>query len=541
MREELKQIIQGSGSIEERAKLLAAARTSGAASEKLDQYLLAEIARQRKGLDQVGAEQKKLAALLEQMTKPPLFPAEFEGPAAGAFMVRLPSGGRRVVQCLEEIRHEPLHPGDEVLLNPEQNCIVAVSGLRTKRGGEIGFFDRHLDESRIVVRHRDEELALEVAGPLRAVREELAAGDLVRIDRIQMLAFEKMARSSGDRFFERQAPKATFASIGGLDAQIEEMKRLISLRFFHADIALRYGIEASGAVLLEGPPGTGKTMLAGAMAHWVGELAGIDARFIVVKPGELRSMWYGETERNFRELFRSARLAGERNADLPVVMFFDELDSIGATRGRSAGQLDDRIIQAFTVELDGVTGRGNVLVIGATNRRQALDPALTRAGRFGDKTIRVPRPGLHAAREILGKHLRAEYPYTGEREEMIHATASRLYAPNGQPPLCKLILRDGTQREVKAPDLLSGASLAKIARCALESACDRHVLTGSMGLEMADLSYGIEQELESLSRLLTPLNARDYIEGLPDDMDVTRVERPKAQSIRAAQRYRMIA
>jgi SpoVK/Ycf46/Vps4 family AAA+-type ATPase len=203
-------------------------------------------------------------------------------------------------------------------------------------------------------------------------------------------------------------------------------------------------------------------------------------------------------------------------------------------------------MQAFAAELDGVVGRGNVLVIGATNRRQAIDPALLRPGRFGDKSITVPRPNMSAARAILEKQLPPQVPYylnghgsdvDAARADLIAATVSRLYAPNASASLGKLVFRDASVREVKASDLISGANLANIARAAREKACWREVAGEGRGLRLEDALAAIDQELDSLGRVLTPRNARDHIVGLPDDLDVIRIERPPALRSHAIHQY----
>jgi SpoVK/Ycf46/Vps4 family AAA+-type ATPase len=288
-------------------------------------------------------------------------------------------------------------------------------------------------------------------------------------------------------------------------------------------------------------------MLAGALAHWVGELSGSgESKWISVRPGELRSEWYGVAERRVRECFQAARTAGALDARLPVVLFFDEIDSIASTRGHFGGNVDDRVMQAFAAELDGVVGRGNILVIGATNRRQALDPALLRPGRFGDKSITVPRPNMSAARAILEKQLPTQVPYylnghgsdvDAARADLIAATVSRLYAPNASASLGKLVFRDASVREVKASDLISGANLANITRAARERACWREVAGEDCGLRLDDALAAIDQELDSLARVLTPRNVRDHIAGLPDDLDVIRIERPPTPRSRAVHQY----
>lgn len=541
--EVIKQSLKAPGSIEEKVRMLAPVRKHAEASQRIDEYLLTEVMRVDRDMDTIRREHERLRETLEQMTRPPLFPATFLRQLPRGLMVMLPGGARRVVTYASDFDPGVLFPGHDVLLNPDLNLVVAAAEAE-QSGGEVGTFDRMLG-TRLVLRHRDEEFVVEPMGQFSTELDVLAAGDLVRFDRHTMLAFERLPQSTHDHFFRCQMPKATFADIGGLDKQIEEIKSLVTLRFFHPEKASNYGLDAGGSLLLEGPPGTGKTMLAGALAHWVGELSGGKATWIFVQPGEFRSEWYGATERHFRECFQAARAASLRDSRLPVVLFFDELDSIASTRGRIGGQVDDRVIQAFAAELDGVSGRGNILVVGATNRRQALDPALTRPGRFGDKAIQVLRPNRDSARAILGKHLAPDCPVYRNghgaphiaREALLDSAISRIYSPNGAPTLGKLVFRDATIQEVKAADLISGASLANIARTARERACWREVATGNQGVQLEDVLAAIDREMDSLSRLLTPQNARDHIANLPDDIDVVKIDRPIAARAKGTHKY----
>lgn len=536
----VEEILAANTGMEEKLANLAAARKSGAAGARVDEYLLAKILSREQDIQKILREQAQLRETLEQMTKPPLFPATLLGKLSQGMLVMMPGGGKRVVTGAPEFDAAGVAPGDDVLLNPDLNLVV--SATEGHSGGEVGTFARMLG-GRIVVRHRDEEYVVQALEPLRHMTGELKAGDLIRFDRNLLFGFERLPRPEHEEYLTTAPPKASFADVGGLDAQIEELKSLVELRFFHEETALRYGLTPAGAVLLEGPPGTGKTMLAAALANWVKELSGMAAAWISVKPGELRSEWYGVTERKIREVFEAARRAQERNGKLPVILFFDELDAIGGARGRSGGQLDDRVMQAFAAEMDGVSERGNILLLAATNRREALDPALTRPGRFGDKSIVVGRPKAEAARAILGRHLREETPvYVNghggareAREELIATAVSRLYAPNGQAEVAKLVFRDGKERKVKAADMISGASLANIAQRAREMACRREVRQGAAGVKTQDLLAAIDAEMASLGRLLTPFNARDHVSGLPDDLDVVRVERPDARA--AGHRY----
>jgi SpoVK/Ycf46/Vps4 family AAA+-type ATPase len=231
-------------------------------------------------------------------------------------------------------------------------------------------------------------------------------------------------------------------------------------------------------------------------------------------------------------------------------MFFDEVDAIGGARGGSPGRVDDRVLTAFLTELDGLESRGNVLVVCATNRRDALDPALLRpGGRLGDLVLEVPRPNRQAAREILARHLPAGLPIATRehadtqpeaRYDLIDAATARIFAPNGLGDLATLTLRDGKRRAVVPSDLVSGAVIANIARRAIERACMREVETGAEGVTLNDVLGAIDTEFDTAARALTPANCRRFLEGLPQDVDVVRVERVRAPG-RQSYRYLRMA
>ncbi len=520
--------------LEQKLELLRAAREhSRDAAQKLDEALLQEQARLRRGLREAHESQRKLKAVLDKLGATPWHPATFLGAATtaeqDAAMVAFGSV-RRVVGFADGVDSASLEIGDEVLLGNELNVIVGSSPYRAFGSGETAVFDRYAGDDRVVLRSRDEEVVVDLAGALRD--EPLRSGDRVRFDRNLWLAFEKLERSSGAQLFLEETPEETFDAIGGLDAQIEKLQRSILLHAHHRDTVKRYRLPRKGSVLLVGPPGTGKTMLARAFANWLAQLSpSRRARFMNVKPASLHSVWYSQSEANYREAFRVAREAGEQEPEVPVVMFFDEVDAIGGTRGESLMRVDDRVLTAFMTELDGLESRGNILVVAATNRRGALDPALLRPGRLGDLLLEVPRPNLNAARAIFAKHLSEEIPYAGEagsgaaaRREIIEAAVARIYSPNGEGELAKLTFRDGKLRSVRGADLISGAMIASIARAAVERACLREVEAREAGVRPADLFEAIADELESQARALTPANCHRYLADLPQDVDVVRVE-----------------
>jgi SpoVK/Ycf46/Vps4 family AAA+-type ATPase len=238
-------------------------------------------------------------------------------------------------------------------------------------------------------------------------------------------------------------------------------------------------------------------------------------------------MWHGATEEAYRRLFAAARQAALEDEDVPVIIFFDEVDSIGSVRGEGANKIDDKIQACVISELDGLEDRGNVLVMAATNRAHSLDPAMIRAGRLGDLILEIPPPNRKGAHAVLGCYLRADIPYesghTAAREELLQLTVGQLFAENRDTELAYLTLRDGTRRLIRAADLLNGASLQSIAYSALERAVRRDDEGGPAGICAADISAAISDFFVAAPKNLTPRNARNYIQDLPQDVDVTSV------------------
>jgi proteasome-associated ATPase len=536
--ERLKATGTGAPTVDEKILLLREIRGySREMGQRTDQFLIEELSALQTGLDEARAKQEKLGELLESMTAPPLHPAVFlglvESNMGQAAMITWGTS-RRVVRISEEIDATSLMPGDEVLLGNELNVITAKSPCAFFQSGETASFDRYTPDRRLVLKWRDEEVVVDVAGSLQ--ESELRSGDQVRWDRNVWMAFEKIERSERTDLFLEETPTEGFEMIGGLDKEIDALQRSIQLHMRHAETVRKYRLRRKGSVLLVGPPGTGKTMMARALANWLGQISTRQrARFMNIKPSGLHSMWYSQSEANYREAFRIARAAGEQEPDVPVVMFFDEVDAIGGARGGSLMQVNDQVLTAFMTELDGLESRGNILVVAATNRRDAIDPALLRAGRLGDAIVEVPRPNMRAARDIFAKHLGADVPYAGTdsadvrdpaalRQRIIESAVSRIYSPNSDSELATITFRDGKRRSVRASDLINGASIAKIALGATESACLREVEGGRQGIQLSDVLTAISEEFESAALTLTTANCHQYLSDMPQDVDVVRVE-----------------
>jgi proteasome-associated ATPase len=524
----------GAAPLDERVAVLTRLRESGLENPAaIDRFLLEQIAHQQEALSTVEEEHGKLRKLIRGLTAPPYYPAVYlataNTPGVKGVLVQTDSD-RRVVQVGEGVVLEELTPGDEVYLTHERNSVVAKSMSPSFLTGEVASYSRSTSDGRLVLRARDEEV---VALPTAALRASgLKAGDCVRFNRNAGLAFEKIEPSKGEEFFLESTPSDSFDEIGGLDQEIETVKETLTLHTVYRDLTGKYGLAPKRSVLMEGPPGNGKTKVARATCAWLATLSPSGrSHFINVKPGGLNSVWYGATEKNYREVFRIAREAAAAEPDVPVVMFFDEVDSIGGNRGESINRIDDRMLNAFMAELNGLEDRGNIVVLAATNRMDSIDPALLRAGRLGDLVLHFPQPNRKAARAILSRHLtmRAPYACNGEgqaaaREALLDHAVAQLFAQNGDTELADLTLRDGKHRVVRAADLVSGAELAAIANSALQRACIREAQGGPAGVALADISAAVSAFFHSAPRALTPRNARNYLRDLPQDIDVVRVD-----------------
>ncbi|MFN0178493.1 MAG: AAA family ATPase [Gemmatimonadales bacterium] len=519
-------------------------RASPEASRALDARLVTRQEEQRQALRGARGQLEALRELVDKVTAPPLHPAllvEFTRLPKGMHAVVATGETRRVVAISPEVSPRLLKRGAEVLLGPERNVILAVSPQRVQSTGDTATFERHLADDRMIIRSRDEEIVVDVAQALRG--GSLKAGDLVRWSRALGVAFERVERGADRQVLLEDTPAETFASVGGLDAEIARLTRSIRLQRDHGDLIARYGVKPKRSVLLSGPPGTGKTLLARALANWLASISPSGkARFCPVIPGSLSSPWYGQSEANIRSLFTAARAAGEQDPDSPVVIWLDEVDGIGGRRGGSFNRVDDRVLLALMAELDGFGPRGNVLVVAATNRRADLDPGLLRPGRLGDLVLEIRRPNRAGAAAILTRHFPDSVPVESgqSRDRLLEVAVGRIYAPNGIGVVAQLTLRDGRKRAVTASELVSGAVLAQVAQDAIERAAFREAEGGQGGVRVIDLLEAADDAVQAAAESLSPVNCRNHLDDLPQDVDVVKVE-PSTRTSRRDYRYLRLA
>ncbi len=532
----LRQILahdEGAPDLDQKQALIAMIRSEGEeASADLDARFVNENARLAHAVRKLRRLNHELGAKLEKLLAPPWHLAHYLGPAGDERpeAVLVADGAmRRVVNAAEEVPRDELQVGDLLYLGENRNAVVgrATPGLAV--GSELAVFKRRLPDGRLIVSVRDEEHVVLPSAALAGT--DLAEGDQVRWTRDAGLAFETIEKPDGASLFLEDTPAETFDDVGGHGELIDDLKRAVLLRMEHPEKVDKYGLAMLGGMIMKGLPGMGKTMIAKALANWMATLSRTGrCRFMNIKPSALHTKWFGESEANYREAFRVARAAGVEDPLTPTVMFMDELDTCGARRGTYLSSANDHVLGALLAELDGLAARGNILVIGATNRFDILDEGLTRPGRLGDKVVEVPRPDRAAAREIFAKHVPAQVPVAGEdgsadpRAELIATVVDRIYAPNGLGPVANVVLRDGAVRPVGLRDLISGAVIAKICRAALERACVRELETGAEGVRREDFMAAVHDEMEQAGGALAVANCRSYLTDLPRDAQVAEVE-----------------
>jgi hypothetical protein len=502
-------------------------RTGTDPGRRLDQLLLERLARFAAGLTQAQAAQAQLTAMLERFDAPPWYPALFLRPmdtALGPRALVLHGGAQRLVALGEGVELSALATGDEVFLGKDLNVVTGKSPWGAPRCGETAFFERVTGDGRCVLRWRDEEVVVDAASGL--VPAGLQRGDQVRWDRSAWMAFETIERPLGQRFLLTEIPPVGVDQVGGQDANLELLLAALTAALTAPGTATRYGLSGRQSVLMVGPSGVGKTLMARVAAAEVARLSGAQCRFGVVKPGEWESPWVGETQQNIRDCFRALRDAA---AEGYAVLFLDEIEAAGRIRGGAASQHADKFLAALLAEIDGFSGRGGVAIVAATNRKDLVDPALLE--RLSDVEITVRRPDLRGARAIFAVHLAPSLPFhdngataSETRDEMIEYAVSRLYAPNADNALSVVRLRDGKTRTISARELVSGRLIEQICRAARQAALHRDLRSGDAGMRLADMEHAVCAALERLATTLTPHNAHAYLADLPQDVDVVSVE-----------------
>ena len=436
------------------------------------------------------------------------------------------TNGRKIrVSAHTDVDIEHLHLGAEVMLNDALNIVLDRGSDST---GEVVSLKEVLDDGirAIVVVRGDDERVCELATAIRGMH--LRSGDLLRLDSRSNLLLEKLDQPEVEHLLLQEIPNISYSDIGGLDSQIEQIADAVELPFLHADLFAEHQLPAPKGILLYGPPGCGKTLIAKAVANSlarkVASRTGDDkgrSYFINIKGPELLNKYVGETERQIRLIFERAREKSEEGR--PVIIFFDEMDSMFRTRGTGiSSDMESTIVPQLLAEIDGVEGLRNVIVIGATNREDLIDPAILRPGRL-DVKIKIERPDADAAHQIFARYLTNDLPISqtdidnlggGDAQkavqEMVNQAVVEMYATTDVNRFLEVTYQNGEKEIMYFKDFSSGAMIENIVRRAKKLAIKRLIDTGVKGICLQDLVDSIHQEFKEHEDLPNTTNPDDW-------------------------------
>jgi proteasome-associated ATPase len=439
--------------------------------------------------------------------------------------VNIFTGGRKMrVVATPNVDVSVLVPGQEVMLNEALN-IVEIAGFE-RRGDIVMLKEILADGSRaLVIAHTDEEQVVHLADPLRS--QHLRAGDSLLVEARSGFAVERIPKAEVEELVLEEVPDIDYADIGGLGSQIEQIRDAVELPFMHADLFREHELRAPKGILLYGPPGCGKTLIAKAVANSlakkVSDREGLEAGrsfFLNIKGPELLNKYVGETERHIRLVFQRAR--EKASEGMPVIVFFDEMDSLFRTRGSGvSSDVENTIVPQLLSEIDGVEGLENVIVIGASNREDMIDPAILRPGRL-DVKIKIERPDAQAAADIMTKYLTANLPlhpddlaeHGGNPEvtvaAMIQRTVERMYSEAAENRFLEVTYANGDKEVLYFKDFNSGAMLENIVSRAKKSAIKDFLDTGQKGIRLQHLLSACVDEFRENEDLPNTTNPDDW-------------------------------
>ncbi len=436
------------------------------------------------------------------------------------------SGGRKMrVAVHPDLTEADLPRGAEVVLNESLNVVLARSA---ERAGEVVVLKEVMNGQNraIIVGRADEERVVELSDAL--VGTPLRAGDHVLMDPRSGLLLERLPRPEVEELVLEEVPDIAYADVGGLDDQIEQIIDAVELPFVHQALFAEYRLPAPKGILLYGPPGCGKTLIAKAVANSlakkVAEVSGdANARsfFLNIKGPELLNKYVGETERQIRLVFQRAREKSEEG--WPVIVFFDEMDSLFRTRGTGiSSDMESTIVPQLLAEIDGVEALKNVIVIGASNREDLIDPAILRPGRL-DVKIKIERPDEEAAAQIFARYLTPDLPIdAGEVatlgggdpgkavQAMIEQTVAEMYKTDDRNRFLEVTYQNGDKEVLFFKDFSSGAMIENIVRRAKKLAIKRQIAGGAVGIRTDDLVASIHQEYKEHEDLPNTTNPDDW-------------------------------
>jgi proteasome-associated ATPase len=489
-------------------------------------YQLDQATKQNEKLVQTLQEAKSqieaLRAEVEKLTAPPstygIFSSLNKDGTANVYV----SGRKMKVSLHPSIKPKELRKGQEVILNEALNVIEA-RGFDVQ--GEVVRLKDVLEGNRaLITLHFDEEKVAELGQPL--LSERLSVGDHLLYDPRSGCVIEKLPKSEAEELVLEEVPDVDYEHIGGLQKELEQVRDAVELPFLYPDIFSNFKLSAPKGVLLYGPPGCGKTLIAKAVANSIakklGHLTGKEVRsyFLHVKGPELLSKYVGESERQVREVFKKAK---ERADDgHPVIVFFDEMDALFRTRGTGiSSDIESTIVPQFLSEIDGVERLNNVIVIGASNRQDLIDPAVLRAGRL-DVKVKVGRPDAVAARDIFSKYITVGLPFADDDlkrhggeigalvDAVIQKTVEAMYATSEENRFIEVTYANGEKEILYFKDFASGALIEGIVSRAKKYAVKRAIAQEGHGLRSEDLIRAIREEFKEHEDLPNTTNPDDW-------------------------------
>jgi proteasome-associated ATPase len=473
----------------------------------------------REARDQITTLKEEVDRLAQPPTGFGTFLARNEDDSIDVF-----TGGRKLrVNVSPSVDLDELHKGQEVMLNEALNVVAA---LEFEQVGEVVMFKEMLadGERALVIANADEERVVRLAEPL--LRDKIRAGDSLLLDSRAGYVYEKVPKSEVEELVLEEVPDIDYSDIGGLFSQIETIRDAVELPYLHPELFVEHELKPPKGVLLYGPPGCGKTLIAKAVANSlakkVAAKTGQEGKsyFLNIKGPELLNKYVGETERHIRLVFQRAREKASEGT--PVIVFFDEMDSLFRTRGSGvSSDVENTIVPQLLSEIDGVELLENVLVIGASNREDMIDPAILRPGRL-DVKIKIERPDAEAARDIFSKYLTPSLPlhpddvaeFGGDRDAcvagMIRATVERMYTETDENRFLEVTYANGDKEVLYFKDFNSGAMIQNIVDRSKKMAIKDFLDLDQKGLRVQHLLQACVDEFKENEDLPNTTNPDDW-------------------------------